>query len=553
MSGQGDTPTGGVSRRKLLRGVAGGAAFAAVGGGLLAACGDASAPPDVDVAIVGGGPSGTYAAYRLLTGETGSNQRRPRVALFEASGRLGGRIWSVVPPGAPHLVAEFGGMRFLHSQEIVPRLVKALGLPDVPFSKGNGQNLYYLRGVRFTSSQFSNAAEVPFSLPADERGLGAGELLLKGIDAYVPGAATLSPSAWERVKQHRRYRGELLADKGFWNLMEATLSAEGYDLVAASIGYPSLFENWNAVEQMSSLASDLAPGAEYRTVGGGYGRLPAMLGALARRAGAAIHLNAPVVSIAPLAQGRVRLTVRTPAGGTRAVSARHVILAIPSDPLNAVIERSPFLQQSKFTTTLATVGTTPSTKSFFTFAKPWWHELGIVGGSSITDLPILRCWYFGTEGRQPGANRANSTSLLMCYNDLSQADYWSGYLSSAAFSGPPGPRPSPPELVAGTLEQLSQLHGVHVPRPLWSGFINWENLPYGSAFHFWNVNAHSWEVIPYLRQPFDGVGLSICGDCWSGNQNWIESGLSTTESLLQSVFRYRPPSWLPEGAGLSGF
>ena len=148
-----------MSRRELLRRAGGGAALAAVGPGLLAAPAQASTAADVDVAIVGGGPSGLYAAYRLLTGGTGSSRhRRPRVAVFEGSGRLGGRIWSVVPPGAPHLIAEFGGMRFLASQQIVPRLISALKLPAVPFSKGNAQNLYYLRGARLTASQFSNPA-----------------------------------------------------------------------------------------------------------------------------------------------------------------------------------------------------------------------------------------------------------------------------------------------------------------------------------------------------------------------------------------------------------
>jgi lysine 2-monooxygenase len=554
MPGDSITAAGSISRRELLRRAGQGAALAAVPTGLLAACGGGSDPADVDIAIVGGGPSGTYAAYRLLTGGTGSStHRRPRVAVFEGTNRLGGRIWSVAPPGAPHLIAEFGGMRFLNSQEIVPRLLRALNLPHVPFSKGNGNNIYYLRGRRFTASQFSDPLKVPYSLPPDERGLNPAQLMLKGVDEFVPGAETLSPAAWERVKQHGRVGGELLADKGFWNLMEVALSDEGYALVSDSVGYPSLFENWNAVEQMSSLASDLGPSAEYRTVSGGYQRLPATLGSLARRSGAAIHLNSRVVSIAPLKGGRVKLTVRGAGGATRTVTAGHVILAIPSDPLNAVVEGSPFLQQSTFTTALATVGTTPSSKTFLTFATPWWEKLGIPGGSSVTDLPILKCWYFGTEGRQPGANPANTTSLLMTYNDLGQADYWSGYLPVSTFSGPPAPRTSPPELVAGAIEQLSELHGISVPRPVWSGFINWENLPYGNAFHFWNVNAHSWEVIPYLQRPFDGVGMSICGDCWSGNQNWIESGLSTTESLLQSQFGYRPPSWLPEGAGLTGF
>jgi lysine 2-monooxygenase len=110
-----------------------------------------------------------------------------------------------------------------------------------------------------------------------------------------------------------------------------------------------------------------------------------------------------------------------PGGATIRVTARHVIMAIPAGPLSRLAERSPFLQDATLTAALATVGTSPASKMFLAFKTPWWSALGITGGSSITDLPIKRCWYFGTEGQQPGANPANQDSLLMCYNDLSQA------------------------------------------------------------------------------------------------------------------------------------
>jgi monoamine oxidase len=52
----------------------------------------ASPPADdeLDVAIVGAGSAGTYVAYRLL-------QARPdwRIAIFERSNRIGGRLWSL--------------------------------------------------------------------------------------------------------------------------------------------------------------------------------------------------------------------------------------------------------------------------------------------------------------------------------------------------------------------------------------------------------------------------------------------------------------------------
>src|SRR5580658_5229803 len=79
---------------------------------------------DIDVAIIGGGVPGTYAARRIAR-----EQPHLRVALFEMSDRIGGRLRSIAFPEAPHLVGEAGGMRFLPAHKHVFNLVRQLGLP----------------------------------------------------------------------------------------------------------------------------------------------------------------------------------------------------------------------------------------------------------------------------------------------------------------------------------------------------------------------------------------------------------------------------------------
>ena len=49
-----------------------------------------------DVAVIGGGVSGCYCAYRL----TSDSQVLGNIALYEASERIGGRLWSVPVAGA---------------------------------------------------------------------------------------------------------------------------------------------------------------------------------------------------------------------------------------------------------------------------------------------------------------------------------------------------------------------------------------------------------------------------------------------------------------------
>ena len=88
---------------------------------------------DLDVAVVGGGVSGAYSAWRLQQ-EKGA---KSRVALFEYSDRIGGRLYTVTMPGLPHVKAEVGGMRYIPDQHImVADLVKHLGLATKNFPDG---------------------------------------------------------------------------------------------------------------------------------------------------------------------------------------------------------------------------------------------------------------------------------------------------------------------------------------------------------------------------------------------------------------------------------
>jgi hypothetical protein len=78
----------------------------------------------LDVAIVGGGVSGVYSAWRLMTSQTQKSERleqmlskrgedRLKIAVFEGSHRIGGRLLSVTPPGMPNTRCELGGMRYM--------------------------------------------------------------------------------------------------------------------------------------------------------------------------------------------------------------------------------------------------------------------------------------------------------------------------------------------------------------------------------------------------------------------------------------------------------
>src|SRR5215469_11635138 len=93
------------------------------------------------IVIVGAGPSGLYAAWRLL--ESAPSGNRPQVTIYEMSERVGGRLLTWLPLGPePGLRAELGGMRFLEEQELLWGLLGQMGFAKdiVPFYV-NGPNL----------------------------------------------------------------------------------------------------------------------------------------------------------------------------------------------------------------------------------------------------------------------------------------------------------------------------------------------------------------------------------------------------------------------------
>jgi protoporphyrinogen oxidase len=81
----------------------------------------------LDVAVIGAGASGAYAAHRLKTAHPEWS-----IGLFERTDRIGGRLWSLQLADAEHPI-ELGGMRFLTSHSRVKQVADEIGLETHPF------------------------------------------------------------------------------------------------------------------------------------------------------------------------------------------------------------------------------------------------------------------------------------------------------------------------------------------------------------------------------------------------------------------------------------
>jgi monoamine oxidase len=513
----------------------------------------------VDVAVVGAGASGAYVCWRLK--EAG---RTP--VLFESTNRIGGRLWSIHPPGMPHLVAELGGMRFLTSHKLVVSLAEKLQLKTDEFLTGGEENIAFLRDVRLRLSDFKQSPDkVPYRLRDNEKWLRPGELLVGAIKKAVPNAGSITdPHVWETVKKKTRFKNSQLYDWGLWNMLLAddVLSSEAYALLLDGGGYESLADNWNCAEACQYLLSDFPSGVKYRRFVDGFQELPKRLAVEFQRSGGEVILRHTLQAFNISKRDTFVEATFFDEENSRevVVKARALILAMPQRRLRMLAQTSPAFRDPDTRKLLDSVTAMPAFKMLLGYHRPWWQELGISAGRSTTDLPIRQVYYAGSEKGMDDPDNENSL-LLASYADGRTESFWGAlqspdklFLDRDAFPldqkfvrgapGDQGPRATK-ALVDTVSPQLTQMHRpVEIPQPYWASYADW-TVDYGGGWHFWNPGLAVGDVIGRVRHPVSNVPVYICGEAYANEQGWVEGTLKSAEHVLQEHFGLQQPAWLP--------
>ncbi|HVX40650.1 MAG TPA: FAD-dependent oxidoreductase [Gemmatimonadaceae bacterium] len=522
---------------------------------------------ELDVAVVGAGVGGAYTAWRLK-----EKFRDQRIALFEYSNRVGGRLYTVELPGMPHVHAEVGGMRFIpKTQAFVTDLIEHLGLARRPFPMGapddpaGMNNFAYLRRRQMRIRDFKDPARVPYLMNPTEQGMTPDELQQYVMNSLVPSAGKLTADQWNEVSV---LNGEKLYTLGFWNLLYRALSSEAYQFMDDAGGYYTNVANTNAV--LSLPVSDFGPSVAYETLVDGYEALPKALAARFTSLDGEFLPNHRLDSIAKVDGRYALLFVRTetsPSGKTTdmpdhpqvRVFARKVVLALPRRSIELV--RWDVLDQPEVARLIGAVISQTAFKLFLAYPYPWWKTLGVEFGRSITDMPLRQTFYFQTEGLQPGADPANLNSLMMVsYNDLGSVPFWKALEEGDPFPGrrnpfAPAHKEVPPhefdvtsQMVEAAQQQVREIHGLRfVPDPYSAVYHDWSDDPYGAGWHAWKAGFKFWELMKRVRQPSPKEDVYICGEAYSINQGWVEGALQTADLVLQEHFGMKPPKWLTPG------
>lgn len=550
-----------------------------------------------DVAVIGGGVSGVYTAWRL-------KQEKPelKVAVFEYGDRIGGRLYSYPMPGMPHIKAELGGMRWLKSHEIVVGLIGhlKLGVREFPMGPdGGANNLMYLRRRQLRVRELNDAAKVPYLLSDNEKGMNPDQMQAYVMNSLLPFNADLSAQDWWTVPV---LNGTPLYQIGFWNLLYRVLSSEAYQYMYDASGYYTNVANSSA--PLSLPITEYDPNNKYWTLDEGFEELPRTVADRFVDLGGKIRRNHRLDSFGRRASdGKYALCfvrTQTENGDTTDLPGRHevhvdadrVVLALPRRSIELIrwnrmdegdpdgwdygseatdeadrTDRARTLRQR-----VEAVISQAAFKMFLGYPYPWWRALGVEAGRTITDMPIRQTYYFGTESESGGDADNHNSLLMVSYNDLGSVPFWKALETGPRFEGRTenpehrhdpthpgrdyflhGEAPVPEhrfqvsrEMVQTAQEQVREVHGLKfVPEPYTAVYHDWGEDPYGAGWHAWKAGEPFWKIMPRLRR-VPGEDVYICGEAYSIGQGWVEGALQTAELMLKEHFGLTRPSFIPK-------
>ncbi|SUX54155.1 flavin monoamine oxidase family protein [Chromobacterium vaccinii] len=329
------------------------------------------AEENFDIAIVGGGVSGVYCAWRLKQTNPGQ-----KIAVFEASDHIGGRLLSVRPPDIPDMVAELGGMRILPAvQPLVTKLITELN-QELPadeqitlykFPVDEPQNIAFLRGVYLRLADFTNDPDiVPYQLNFIDHGQSAGEVIVNAIEQIVPGItnSNLNEEQRREMAQSAEFGGVPLYKQGFWNVLLRVITGEAYHYAEDVGGYDSTLCNWNAADAIPWYLSDFGVSPEYMGFSNGFQQVPLSLAQLFEKSGGDLRLASHISHITLQGDG-----FAFQVNGS-AATAKKLILAMPRRSLELLTATSPALQDAKTQALISTVTPRPLFKLFTTYDSP---------------------------------------------------------------------------------------------------------------------------------------------------------------------------------------
>lgn len=363
------------------------------------------------VAIVGAGVAGLYSALLL-------KKQGHHVHIFEASDRIGGRIYTHRFNAREHQYFEAGAMRLPDStfQAIVynlidhlnqsPSLPKDMAINRIPYILNSPGNFVHINGHSYTSDGTSPAVLTPrdldWEVPSEYLVKSASSLLKEALQPFITELREDFEQGFQRLLRfdHMSFRYYLQTEVGW--------PTNVINFVETVISQTNQFALSTTELVMQNMDFDTK---DWYTIDRGMDRLPEAMALLVGREN--ITVGTRVIGI----QGTDH-TVEVIANGCNGAIKTDfdkVILAIPPAALKMLDDRPKWSTEKEMG--IRSMHFESLYKMGMLFRTRFW-ESHTRGGQSTTDLPIRWIVYpsngIGTEG--PGA--------LLLYAWMTDAEAW---------------------------------------------------------------------------------------------------------------------------------
>jgi len=419
---------------------------------------------------------------------------------------------------------------------------------------GDENNLYYLRGRRFTRKEAA----------ADNQAIWSELYRLRDAELHKSPTETLAhvvkeigrsngrgtgwfPTSiedWDQLRNEFQYGGRAIYDWPFAPLLsQAGLSDECIQMIRDCGGFAAPYDTSVNAGTALQLMSNFPANPQFNTLRNGYEYLPFRLGQAIRERETGQIWEGYTAESFDITDNGFQLIARNQSSFEQKFSCKKIVLALPRLALERLVEKSPLFKNRQFCKNLESVIPLPLTKiNLFYAERWWWNRYGVRNGGSYSTLPLGSVYCY-----DPDTDDTDGPAVLTIYCDSSRRTYWQGLqdggkpYNSEMFPDPPASsRPASVEVVQQVQRYLNEMFGAEdIPAPLLATYKAWGSNNEGDANHQWVVGANDQKVREQIWSPLRDV--FVCGEAYSNEQCWVEGALRSAECVLQKGFGLSPP------------
>lgn len=455
------------------------------------------------ILIIGAGMAGLVAASLLK--EAGHN-----VTIFEASKRVGGRIYTKRSPFINGQYMEAGAMRIPNHHYLTLEYIKKFRLPVNSFINTTPNDLIFVNGIKTRQYLYQQNPDIlGYPVAPHERGQTAEELIQTVLQPVID-FINLNPlENWKWViKEYDKYSMD-----GFlrYNPNGVTLSPGAIEMIKVFLAIEGLSE-LAFLDILRELMILFNPSIRFYEITGGNDQLPkAFLPQLEEN----ILYGQQMTKIV---QNNNQVTIHS----IHTVSLKPIettcdicILTIPFSILQFVeVEPRDSFSHNKWKA-IRELHYVTSIKIGLQFKRRFWEEQGIQGGQTVSDLPIRFSYY-----PSHGIGKNESGVIVASYTWEDDAIPWDSLNED--------------NRIQQALKNLATIHGQEVYDEFVIGVsYSWAQNPYsGGAFALFKPEQET-ELSRSLSSPEGRVHFA--GEHTSLPHGWIQAAIESGIRVAHEV------------------